>query len=80
MLYSDHCMKVQRLDRYPHFSKNIVGATLTGASNYNAQCLIPPPRTEVHMAYTNGLQIDMSVPFMKNECIDIEKERRYGVF
>ena len=65
-IYEGDCGKVRILDTSIHVVLNVLSTALVGASNYNMQCLAAPSRSEVDMAHSKGVWLDIGVPSVRN--------------
>ena len=65
-LYQGDCKLVARYNIVVHLSINIVSTLLLGASNYCAQLLVAPTRSEVDRAHERRDWLDIGVPSFRN--------------
>jgi hypothetical protein len=60
------CDQVRQYNRWMHFGINALSITLLGASNYCAQLLVAPTRSEVNKAHRNRTWLDIGVQSTRN--------------
>ena len=65
-LYQGDCKLVARYNIVVHLGINIVSTLLLGASNYCAQLLVAPTRSEVDRAHEKRDWLDIGVPSFRN--------------
>ena len=65
-IYQGDCNLVARYNTMVHLGINIVSTLLLGASNYCAQLLVAPTRSEVDKAHEKGDWLDVGVPSFRN--------------
>ena len=65
-IYRGHCNLVAKYNILIHIGINIVSTMLLSASNYCAQLLVAPTRSEVDRAHERGDWLDIGVPSLRN--------------
>lgn len=65
-LYKGSCSRVSTTNSLLHVLINILSTALLGSSNYAAQCLTSPTRTEVDRAHSRKAWLHIGIPNMKN--------------
>ena len=65
-IYRGHCNLVTKYNILIHIGINVVSTLLLSASNYCAQLLVAPTRSEVDRAHERGDWLDIGVPSLRN--------------
>lgn len=60
------CDNVQQYNRWMHFGINALSTILLGASNYCAQLLVTPTRSEVDEAHSKHTWLDIGIQSTRN--------------
>jgi hypothetical protein len=60
------CDTVGFYNKWIHFAINALSTILLGASNYCAQLLVAPTRTEINKAYSNKTWLDVGIQSVRN--------------
>ena len=65
-MYQGDCSLVRRYNDLVHLGINVVSTLLLGSSNYCAQLLVAPTRSEVDTAHEKGDWLDIGAPSFRN--------------
>jgi hypothetical protein len=75
-LFEGDCEKARMLNVYTHLLINVLSTVLLGACNYAMQCLSAPTRSDVDVAHSKRIWLDIGVFSVKN-IGKINKTRSY---